>query len=745
MVNLFRRISVRNKLWSLIAIFLLGTVVVSGDALVTLKKDLLKDRKAKVQNLVEVAHGVMAHYADLSAEKLLKEDEAKQAAIKQIQSLRYGDNDYFWINDMGPTMVMHPIKPALNGKDLSKVQDPTGKRLFVEFVDTVKQQKGGFVPYLWPKPGLEEPVRKISYVKGFEPWGWVVGSGIYIDDVDTMFMQSVRELAIILVGFVTLTIVITFFIIQSIIKPLKTAEKSANAIASGDFSSTFEELKSKDELGKLMKSLKTMQSNLRRSIEQDRRKAREMGRVKTALDNVSAKVMVANAEYDIVYVNPSVQKMFREAQDDIREVLPRFESDKLLGINIDTFHSDPGRIRIMLDRLSDTHNSEIKIGPRSFRFAANPVLDAQGKRIGTVVEWIDYTQELAVQREVQDIVEYAQAGDLSRRIVMAGKSGFLAALAEGINALVDVSERVISDTQRVLGAMARGDLSETIDADYLGVFDQLKQDANATVANLTEVTSKIKSGAGEVGSGAKEIAQGNTDLSQRTEQQAANLEQTASSMEQMTATTRQNADNARQANQLASGAREQAETGGKVVNHTVSAMIEINTSSRQIADIIGVIDEIAFQTNLLALNAAVEAARAGEQGKGFAVVASEVRNLAQRSATAAKEIKTLIEDSVGKVDEGSRLVDESGRTLEQIVSSVKKVSDIVAEIAAASAEQSTGIDQVNKAITQMDQMTQQNAALVEQAAAASEALTEQATGLNELVSFFSIGQNESVA
>mgnify|MGYP001811715209 CR=1 FL=1 len=334
-------------------------------------------------------------------------------------------------------------------------------------------------------------------------------------------------------------------------------------------------------------------------------------------------------------------------------------------------------------------------------------------------------------------------GDLSRRVDLSGKDGFFSMLSKGINELVDVAERVIDDTVKVLGAMARGDLTHSIEADYAGTFGQLKNDANTTNAKLTDVLAEISSGADAVLNGAHEIAQGNTNLSQRTEEQASSLEETTSNREDMTFTVRQNADNARQANQLAAGAREQAETGGTVVNNAVAAMGEITAASKKIADIIGVIDEIAFQTNLLALNAAVEAARAGEQGRGFAVVASEVRNLAGRSATAAKEIKDLIQDSVAKVDEGSKLVDESGQTLEQIMNSVKQVSDIIAEITAASEEQSDGIEQVNKTIRQMDEMTQQNAALVEQAAAASEAMGEQARNLNELVAFFKTGTDKA--
>ena len=340
---------------------------------------------------------------------------------------------------------------------------------------------------------------------------------------------------------------------------------------------------------------------------------------------------------------------------------------------------------------------------------------------------------------IQQATNAAQQGDFTKRIDLSDKLGFSRDLSESLNQTLEYNQRMIDELMRVFSAVANGDLTQTITSNYAGSLEQLKNDVNTTISKLTTVVASIQQTVDTVNDAIEEINKGNINLSQRTEEQAASLEQTAASMEQMTGTVRQSADNAERATQLAVSAKERAQQGGKVVNSAVAAMTEINNSSRKVADIIGVIDEIAFQTNLLALNAAVEAARAGEQGRGFAVVATEVRNLAQRSAAAAKEIKRLIQDSVGKIIEGTHLVNESGTTLEEIVTSVIKVSDIILEIAAAGKEQSAGITQVNRAVDQMESMTQQNSALVEEGTAASESMREQAENLKELVKFFKTG------
>jgi methyl-accepting chemotaxis protein len=336
--------------------------------------------------------------------------------------------------------------------------------------------------------------------------------------------------------------------------------------------------------------------------------------------------------------------------------------------------------------------------------------------------------------ESQAVIQAALSGAGDRRIGMQGKTGNLELLARSINELIGGVSTTVAETMQVVQRAVEGDLTSRVKIDdKSGHFKALALSVNSMIQSMMEVVTGLAETSHEVQLGAEEISRGNLDLSSRTEEQASSLEETASSLEQMTSIVKNNADNAAQANQLAEAAREQAERGSRVVGSAVAAMSEINAASKRIADIIGVIDEIAFQTNLLALNAAVEAARAGEQGRGFAVVASEVRNLASRSAAAAKEIKALIHDSVGKVNEGTKLVDESGKVLGEILTRVKKVTDVMAQIASSSREQASGIEQVNKAVTSMDTMTQQNAGLVEEASAAAQALSAQATRLTKLI------------
>jgi methyl-accepting chemotaxis protein len=475
--------------------------------------------------------------------------------------------------------------------------------------------------------------------------------------------------------------------------------------------------------------------------ERERQLLIETKRVNAALDATSTNVMIADAERNIIYMNRAVMAMLTNAQADIRKALPQFDVSKTLGSSMDSFHRNPAHQASLLGgNLTSTIRAQISLGGRTFTLVANPIFRRQGESSRLCREWNDRTAPLsaAVEKEVAEIVAAAAAGDFGKRIDMQGKEGFFKLLGSSMNQLLETSEVGLSDVRRMLVALADGNLNERIEASYSGMFGDLKEAANTTSDRLRDIVGQIAEAVDTITTASGEIASGNQNLSSRTEQQAASLEETASSMEELTSTVRQNAENARQANQLAIGASDVAVQGGSVVGQVVNTMSAITDSAKKVVDIISVIDGIAFQTNILALNAAVEAARAGEQGRGFAVVAGEVRNLAQRSAAAAKEIKGLISESVENVEAGSKLVDEAGRTMTEIVSSVKRVTDLMSEISAASSEQSQGIDQVNQTVTGLDEMTQQNAALVEEAAAAAESLQEQAQALGVAVSAFQL-------
>jgi methyl-accepting chemotaxis protein len=448
--------------------------------------------------------------------------------------------------------------------------------------------------------------------------------------------------------------------------------------------------------------------------------------------------MVTDADRNIIYMNPAVISTFQNAESQIKSVHPGFNTNALLGEPVDKLPKFP-KSQIDLTGISKkAHEASIEIGGRHMDLTVNSIVDGN-TRLGTVVEWFDKTNEVMIQQEVDHIVRAASAGDLGKRVELSGKEGFFLELSNGLNEVLSNTDSFIKDLNKLFRRMAEGDLSQSLTQSYHGDFSEIANNANATLNKLCSVLSDISSISQAVNTSSGEISQGSFDLRGRTESQASSLEETASSMEEITATVQESEKKSTEASNEAAEAKQRAEAGGLVVQQAVDAMREISDSSNKINDIIGVIDEIAFQTNLLALNAAVEAARAGEQGRGFAVVAGEVRTLSQRSASAAKEIKDLIRDSVSKVDVGSQLVNQTGETLSGIVAGVETVANRIASVSEAAKEQSNGITQINQAITQMDNMTQQNAALVEQTEAAAMSMRDQAANLRELIGFFKTG------
>jgi len=559
-----------------------------------------------------------------------------------------------------------------------------------------------------------------------------IGAMVVMDAPNTLVLSF-----LVLMGLFTLICGISLTVYVT--RPLAYAQGKLQQIAEGKYFDWIETDR-RDEIGSLLNSIKATQIKLGFDVMDAREQAAEAIRIKTALDNVSSSVMMADQKFNIIYMNKAVQRLFKNAEQDIRLDFPEFSADHLLGASIDQFQDSHPLQRKMLETLDSAHQNQIEVGGRTLRLITNPVISENGSRLGTAVEWTDRTAEVAVEREIDNIIASARDGDLSGRIELDGKEGFFRELGAGINLLIEVVERAFGDIAKAMSEIAKGDLTKPITREYQGAFDKVKMDVNGTLENLDEIMTKLRESGAVIANASAEISAGNNNLSTRTEQQAGVLQETASSMEQLTGTVKNNADSAQQANQLAASAQEMAEKGGDVVSQAVQAMAAINSSSKKIAEIISVIDEIAFQTNLLALNASVEAARAGEQGRGFAVVATEVRNLAGRSATAAKAIKELIRDSAAKVKAGAELVNESGDTLDEIVIGVKKVGDIISEIATASREQSVGIDQVNKAVTSMDEVTQQNAALAEQTSAAAASMSEKARDMDRLMGFFTLSR-----
>jgi len=513
-----RKMTLNRRLGSMIAVLWTGLILIGIAGVWQNRTSMIEDRKDRLVALVHEATSVAQHYYDASQQHAMSEEDAKKQAMQAIGILRYGADGYYSINDSQSVMLMHPIKPQLVGKNLADFTDPAGNHLFLDIVKASRQEHGGFVHYLWSKPGSEEPVSKLSYGLRFAPWDWDIVTGMYMDDVNAAFVSNIIHWAFIIAVLGALATVAMMLLLRSV----------------------------------------------RRGLGGD------------------------------------------------------------LEVAVET------------------------------------------------------TQRIA-------------NGDLTMRIPV----------------------------------------HQNDDTSLMAALSQMQ-------AGLADAVARVRAGTENINVGASEIAAGNTDLSQRTEQQAAALVETASSMDEMTSNVKMNADSASQAAKLAEQAADVATRGSSVVDDVVRTMNEITSSSQKIGDIIGVIDGIAFQTNILALNAAVEAARAGEQGRGFAVVASEVRSLAQRSATAAKEIKALIESSTNTVDQGAALVANAGSTMGEIVQSVRRVNEILEEISHASREQSAGIEQVNRAVGEMDKVTQQNAALVEQAAAAAQSLKDQASVLREAISGFSL-------
>ena len=776
-----QRFPISKKLRLLAYCATVGLLLLTVIFLHSEKRLLMQERQNSVRQAVESSHGIIAHFHSLSSQGKMTEQEAKAAALKTISALRYSGQDYFWVNDMQVRMLMHPIKPELDGKDVAGIKDPDGKRLFVEFVETVKANESGFVFYMWPKPGQDKPVEKVSYVKGFAPWGWLIGSGVYVDTVNATFWTRSIIFAFGAAVISGLLLWICGVISRGITQPVNYAVDVAKAVANGDFNQqikidTSDEtgdllqalaemskslaqaaavaednqrirlaldsvvklavditqrvangdfsqqitILSEDETSDLLRALKTMSDNLAKADTI----AKENHKIRMALDAVAVPVRIASLDGTITYINHELRNTLRRDEAAFRATIPNFDATKVEGGNIGIFYADPAAALQRLRNLEGTVRTRLALGGRDYDVITSVVYADDGAKLGSVGQWLDITDQLAAEQEVSRIVASASAGDFTQRVEEKNKSAFFLQLAQGMNKLIATSEAGLNDVARVLAALSRGDLTQRVERDYAGTFGKLKDDVNATSSKLASIMSEVNEAADALGLASEQVSATAQSLAQSSSEQAAGVDKTSSAIEQMSASVTQNTDNAKITDGMASQAARTAQQSGVAVKQSIESM-------RQIASKIGIIDDIAYQTNMLALNAAIEAARAGEHGKGFAVVASEVRKLAERSQHAAQEINTLADTTL-------QISDEAGKLLNDMIPTIGRTSDLVQEIAAASEEQTHGISEINMAMNQLNQTTQQNASASEQLAATAEELMDQSEQLQNLMGFFQI-------
>ncbi len=498
--------------------------------------------------------------------------------------------------------------------------------------------------------------------------------------------------------------IVAAFTAYAVLSTLAQIKDAMTRLANDEYGVKIPGTKRADEIGAMARAIKVYTGS-----------GTQMAWVESAVDSITRNVIIVAPDCKIVYVNKSLRTLLKAAEPDICKDLPQFDAGKLQGQSMFLFHKDPEQQRGALANLTGTSRTHVKAGGREFEFVVTTMMSKE-TRVGYVVELSDITEQQAVQNEVTDIVNAARAGDFGRRIGLTGKEGFLQVLSGGINQLADTMAVALTEITDVMSAMVNGDLSMRMTGHYEGELLRLKQDTNATADKLAQILGQTVQGMAAIKATTAELSAGAVDLSSRTEEQVASLEQIAASIRQLTATVEESADSAGRASEVA--------------NAAINAMDGIEQSSRRISDIVGMIDEIAFQTNLLALNAAVEAARAGEAGRGFAVVAGEVRGLAQRSSQASKDIKNLILNSSSQVKQGVELVNKAGT--------------ILAEIAAANKDQSTSVRDLQEAIGQTEQVTQQNAALVEQSTAALGSADQQVQNVTDVISFFKVEEIPAV-
>lgn len=685
--------NIKTRITITLLLAMSAMVVLMIYSLQSIKSEMMYEKEQQLRLLTDTVFTKLENLsAKVKAGELTKE-AAQEQAKNYVKEIRYGNGDYFWINDFHPRMIMHPTNPTLDGQDLTNKSDLNGKLIFNEMKYAVHDEpfKGDFVHYYWPKPGEIEPVEKISYVRQFTDWYWIIGTGVYIDDINERYSELVW-------GYLTIGLAILIFIFGFGAIMLKSVRQAINDMINNvcqatkemNFSSRLPERT--DEFNDVSQSLNQLMSHMESAINE----ANEV--VTSVAQGQFDKRMTHDYKGDLATLKAGVNGSAESVAYTMAELNKVMDS------------LDQGLFDINMD----------KRVPAEFR---NKV---EGAMHGLH----------SIFEEINQTMNAMNEGDFTQRIQGQAK-GDVQVLTHNINESIETIAKTITVISEIMSAQASGDLSQNItDESFKGQLLELKEAINLSSNKVKNVVESAISTSNIVKSASHTVNTGAIGLAQRLQEQAESLRQTSETMNSMNHQVQSNTENANRANHVAQDAQTKANNGVEVMGETIAAMNAIQESSDRIAEIVTLIDSIAFQTNLLALNAAVEAARAGEHGRGFAVVAGEVRSLAQKSAEAAKDIKTLIDETVVRVNQGSQLATESGDVLTNINSSIMEVSQMINQIAHASNEQSAGVQQIHQAITHIDSVTQENTGLVADTTNASEQLDQQAKSLTDTMDYF---------